>query len=450
MSRVRSLIPLSCALLGAIGPSATAQTQTGAPVPADSLRLPTLVSDALRADPRQRQLALQERNTSLRLQSIDAERLPELSGNGQAAYASRVVELPIKLPGAALPLPPHETYDAHAEFTQTLLDPTRGPRRTLEHAELVENEAGVRVTVYGIRADVEEAFFTAAGDAERTASMEATIADLEGRLAETRDQLRAGTALPADTATIAATLLQRRQDDLQLRADEGAARARLAELVGRELPANAPLALPDRAVALAADALRAALRAGNDPHDRPEFAQFAATRGRLAAQEAQAAAELRPHVAAFSHVGIGKPGPNFFNQSFQDYWTAGVQAQWTPWNWGTDRRDREELELQREIATTNEAAFASNVRRATQVDLAAIDRLAPTLALDDSIIVLREVALKEARAQREEGVLTAAAYLDRSTDLLAARLARTDHRVTLAQARVHLLNTLGIELPSSQ
>lgn len=90
------------------------------------------------------------------------------------------------------------------------------------------------------------------------------------------------------------------------------------------------------------------------------------------------------------------------------------------------------------------------MRRATEADLATIDRLAPTLALDDSIIVLREVALKEARAQLEEGVLTAAAYLDRSTDLLAARLARTDHRVTLAQARVHLLNTLGIELPPSQ
>jgi outer membrane protein TolC len=237
---------------------------------------------------------------------------------------------------------------------------------------------------------------------------------------------------------------------LELRADERAARDRLAELVGRDLPSDAPLALPDRALALAADASRAALSAGSDPRDRPEFAQFAATRDRLAAQEEQTSAELRPHIAAFSHVGIGRPGLDIFSQAFQGYWTAGVQAQWTPWNWGTNRRDREELEIQREITNTNEAAFAQSLRRAVQVDLATIDRLAPTLALDDSIIVLREVALTEARAQVHEGVLTAAAYLDRATDLLSARLTRTDHRLTLAQARVHLLNTLGVQLPPSQ
>lgn len=448
MSRARSLSLLPVLLLGTIAPQAAAQTSDAAAT--DSLRLPTLVTDALRADPRQRQLTLQQHNTSLRLQSIDAERLPGLSANGQAEYASRVVMIPIRLPNASPPLPPHDTYDAHAELTETLFDPTRTPRRSLERAELAENQAGVRVTVYGVRGEMDESFFTAVGDAERAAAMDATIADLEGRLGEARDQLRAGAALPGDTATIAATLLQRRQDVLQLRADERAARSRIAQLVDRDLPPNAPLALPDRALAVAADAARAVLNTGSDPHDRPEFAQFAATRARLSAQEEQTSAELRPHLVAFSHVGIGRPGLDIFSQAFQGYWTAGVQAQWTPWNWGTNRRDREELEVQRDIASTNETAFAQSVRRAVQVDLATIDRLAPTLALDDSIIVLREVALKEASAQLHEGVLTAAAYLDRSTDLLSARLTRTDHRVTLAQARVHLLNTLGIELPTSQ
>jgi hypothetical protein len=42
-------------------------------------------------------------------------------------------------------------------------------------------------------------------------------------------------------------------------------------------------------------------------------------------------------------------------------------------------------------------------------------------------------------------VLTAAEYVHRQTDLLAARLAQAAHRVALAEARVDYLNVLGLE-----
>lgn len=420
------------------------------PARTDTLRLPALLAEALSSDPRQRQIGLEARESSLRLRSIDAERLPAFTGTGNAQYVSRVVTIPIRLPGVEPPLPPSTTYDAHVEATEPLLDPTRGARRALERAQLAETQAGVRVSVYGVRGDVEEAFFTAAADELRAASTLLTIADLEGRLADARKRLHAGEALPGDTATIAATLLQRRQDLLQLHADERAARARLAELVGHELPASAVLALPDDGIAGAADAARSAIETGNAPHDRPEFTQFIAARARLSAQEAEIEAGKRLQLGAFTHAGIGLPGLNIFSRGSQGYYTAGVQFHWMPFNWGTERRQREELELQREIVATNEASFSETLRRSVQGDLATIERLAPTLALDDSIVVLREIALREARAQLNEGAVTAAVYLDRSTDLLAARLTGTDHRVMLAQARVHLLNTLGVELTSSK
>ena len=432
-------------LLG--GVPARAAAQTPAP-PTDTLRLTTVLDEALRADPRQRQLGLQARESGLRLKSIDAERYPAFAGVGDALYQSRVVTIPIKIPGVEPPLPPYATYDAHLEVTQSLLDPTRGPRRALERAQLVESQSSVRVNVYGIRGEVEEAFFTAAGDELRVASMKATIADLEARLTEARQRLHAGSALAGDTATIAATLYQRRQDLLQLRADEGAARARLVELVGHDFPASAVIELPHDGLAEAATAARTALEGDRNPHTRPEFAQFSATRARLSAQEAQIEAGKKPQLSAFTHFGVGRPGLNIFSRSPQGYYTAGVNVHWAPFDWNTDRRDREELELQREIVATNEESFSQTLRRSVQVDLATIQRLSSTLALDDSIVALREVVLREAAAQLREGVLTAANYLDRSTDLLSARLTNTDHRVTLAQARVHLLNTLGLELPS--
>jgi outer membrane protein TolC len=135
------------------------------------------------------------------------------------------------------------------------------------------------------------------------------------------------------------------------------------------------------------------------------------------------------------------------SSSFDPYWLAGVQVQWSPWNWGTTSRDREVLEIQREIVVTNEAAFTQSLQRGIQQSVASIARLDSILALDDRIVALRERIDTEARAKLNEGVITAAEYVDRNSDLLSARLARVQHRVQLAAARANLLTTLGVEVP---
>jgi outer membrane protein TolC len=101
-------------------------------------------------------------------------------------------------------------------------------------------------------------------------------------------------------------------------------------------------------------------------------------------------------------------------------------------------------ELQKSIVSTEEKAFTELLRRNVEQDLASIDRLTAALAEDDQIIALRENILTETRARYSEAVITSADYIDRQTDLLAARLTRASHRVELAQARAHFLTTLGV------
>jgi outer membrane protein TolC len=109
-------------------------------------------------------------------------------------------------------------------------------------------------------------------------------------------------------------------------------------------------------------------------------------------------------------------------------------------------RDRQVNALQRDIVTTEEKAFAAALQRAVEQDIASIDRLETALGQDDEIIALREKIFRETRARYAEAVITSADYVDRQTDLLAARLTRAVHRVDLAQARTDMLTTLGIEV----
>jgi len=104
------------------------------------------------------------------------------------------------------------------------------------------------------------------------------------------------------------------------------------------------------------------------------------------------------------------------------------------------------LAIQQSIVGAEEQAFTSGLRRLVEADLAAIDRLQRSLSADDRIVTLREEIDREAKLRLQEGVTTAADYLDRNAETLGAQFDRARHRVELAQARARLLTTLGLEV----
>jgi outer membrane protein TolC len=405
----------------------------------DTLHLRDLLDAASHADPRERQLGLQRQASALRLRSLAAERLPALAGEGMAQYQSVVTTIPLHLPNVSVPTPPHDTYDAHFGVQERLYDPSLGPRADAERAQLGLTEARVRTTVYSLRNEVNDAFFAAALAQARAGELAAAISDLEAQLRVARSRVREGAALPSEAATLEAELLRRQQDLEDLSANRAASLAVLSSLTARPIAPSDTLVLPDLAAAVAAarDSL---------PRTRPEYAQFARTREQLAAQERVVGAQTRPRLSAFARAGYGKPGLNFLDTGFNSYWLGGVQVQWTPWSWGTTDRDRELLALQREIVTSDEAAFTAATKRAVERQLADIDRLTASLRTDDTIIALRERIERETRHRYAEAVVTAAEYVDRRNDVLAAQLTRDAHAVELAQARARYLTTIGVEL----
>jgi outer membrane protein TolC len=441
IERRSSVALASLAALFVVVPARAQQSSWSSP--RDSVRLSALLQQATATDPRQRQFPLSAAATALRLANIDADKKPTLELSGQAQVQSSVTTIPVRVPNLTIPTPPYDTYDAHLNAQQPLVNPTVAPRRAAERAQLAETQAELRVTLFSVRQDVNDAFFAALLAQEREAQVVVAIADLDARLRETAVRLREGAALPGDTAAIAATILQRRQDIAQSRADRRSALARLSQLVHAPIADSTALVVPDLAAAVA----RAESIAPSEMHARPEFAQFEATRASLAAQEAVATAQDRPKISAFGRAGYGRPGLNQLASGFQPYFLGGLQFDWKPWTWGTTSRDREVFELQRQIATTNERAFTAQIARSVQPFLATMSRLDTAVALDDRIVALRAEIERETAAKLREGAVTASEFADRSTDLLTARLASAQHRVELAQARAGYLNTLGLEIP---
>jgi len=435
----QSVGALVCAAISiCAGPVMLHAQQSAAP---DSLRLGDLQNRAVQHDPRTRQLDLLSSQSALRMQDIDASRLPVIGANAQGQYQSQVVTLPLQLPkGLSVPVPAHDTYDAHVGAQQPIYDPTVSARRGVERAQLAASEAGVQASTFALRQNVNDAYFSALLQQAQRAEQESAITDLEARRKVAASRVAQGSALPSETDMLDAELLRRRQAVAQLAASRDAALVVLNDLTGQKITSADALVLPDLGAEVArarqsVDTLRA----------RPEYEQFARTRDVLAQQQVSLGAADLPRVSAFGRAGYGRPGLNPLAQEFSNYWLAGVQVEWTPWNWGTTRRDREVLALQRQIVATNEAAFTQSVRRAIAHDVASIDQLAQTLVDDDTIVALREKILRETGYRFSEGVITSAEYVDRETDLLNARLARATHQVQLAQARANFLTSVGLE-----
>jgi outer membrane protein TolC len=405
------------------------------------LQLGELQQAAVDADPRLRELQLYQTQSELRLANITAEKKPAISVDALTQFQSDVPTPPPLVPnGQPLFVPPKGNLDASVKIEQRLLDPTLDARVAVEKARVAESQARVRTALFELRQDVNDAFFAAARLQEQSGALAATIAELEARLRETTTRVREGVALPADAAAVEAALLQRRQDEDALRANRQAALVRLSNLTARDLAENTVLAAPDLSRAVA-DARRQ-----GPSRERPEFVQFDRTRERLAREQDAAVNQDRPRLSAFARGGVGRPGLNFIDDEFQFYGIVGMQLHWNAWSWGSSARERDAIGLQQQIIAAEEAAFVKEVARATGMDTAAIDRLQRAVELDDRIVELREQIVRTTETRFREGVVTASEYVERSSDLLAARFARAGHRVELAEAGARLLTTLGLEV----
>ena len=433
---IRSSLLLASLLLGAL-PEAVRGQAIGR-----SFELGALQQAAIDTDPRTRQFSLLTTQTDLRLRNISAQRLPSVTVESFGQYQSDVAHLPPSAgPFAGLFLPPKDTYDGSVFIEQPLFDATIGAQKMVERAQLAESQALVRSTLFSLRQQVNDAFFTAAALQARAGSLAATIDELTARLQETNARVQQGTALPAESAAIEATLLQRQQDADDLRANRRAALDRLGTLTGQMIGDDDMLTLPDLSAAVAQ-----ARQSQTTVRARPEYGQFARTRDRLARQQELTTAQERPRVSTYARVGYGKPGLNFIANAFESYALGGVQLQWNAWTWGTGDREREALAIQQRIVGADEEAFARSLTTAIEGDEAAIDRLHRSLASDERIVMLREQVERSTQVRLQEGVVTASEYLDRTAELLQARFARSGHEVELAQAGAHLLTTLGLEV----
>jgi outer membrane protein TolC len=421
--------PLLIAVIVAALPASAVRAQGG-----DSLRLGDLQRRAEQVDPRAVQASLLSQQAALRRTNIAKERLPSVTGTATGQYLSDVPHL--ALPAAAAPAGPlNHQYDAYLTIRQPLLDPSRAPRAAVERARTEESAATLRSALFQQRMAVNDAFFTVLQQQAQQNALALAIADLTERRRVAELRVNNGAGLASEVWQFDAELLKRQQAADEANAAASAARDVLASLTGRAIAPTDVLVAP---------------RTDNSPvpnvgRDRPEFAQLDRTRDLLARRSDALASQRLPRLSLVGRAGYGRPGINALGRDFDSYYVAGVQVDWSPWNWGATHREQQELALSADIVRSNDAQFAAALERAAASERTRLQALQRTLAADDSIVALRGRVLEETRRRFAEADISAADYIARLTDWQMAQLDRALRQLRVAEARARYFTTLGQE-----
>ena len=423
MSIVKKLECIVALLLASLA----LQRQAGAQVTIDScMRM------ARENYPQIRQLNLIEEASHYEIASIAKSWLPHLNISGKATYQSDVVEMPFEIPGFTFNLP-HDQYSLVGEISQTVWDGgTTGSQKDVAASGARVQKEQVEVSLYSLNERVEKIFLGILlydGQLQQNGIL---MQSLERNARQAQACIESGTAYRSDLEMIEVNILNCEQQREELEKDRSTYVAMLEKLTGTSL-AGQTFVVPDE-------------NAGwlmRDDIQRPELGLYDAQLQQQEAMVRQLNSKISPKFTLSLQGGVGRPGLNILENTFQPYWTAGVRMSWDIGALYTRKDEKRKLDAQiRKIESDRETFLFNTDLDAAQMR-SSVDKARALLERDKKIIALRESIRSAGEEQYRNGVITMTDLMSRIDDEYNARVAESIHRIQLLMAIYDLRNCMG-------
>jgi len=201
--------------------------------------------------------------TDLRLQNIQAGRLPAVQWNAKATWQNEIFGLPFELPGTDVNIPLY-SVQTNLETSYLIYDGGLAEaRKVVEKAKLATDRQAVAVELNKLKDQVNQFFFGALLLQEQGRLLEVTRGDLAAKAAQLEAGVRHGAVLESDLKKVQVEQLRLRSKIEETGSDHRAMLAVLGSLTGQDLDENTRLELPDQQPAVISQQLQ-----------RPEWAHF--------------------------------------------------------------------------------------------------------------------------------------------------------------------------------
>ena len=362
--------------------------------------------------------------------------LPQLTVSGKAQYQSVVVEMPFEIPGMKFNLP-HDQYSLVGEISQTIWDGgVSGRQKEVTRTGAQVQKEQVEVSLYAINERVEKIFLGILlydGQLQQNSILEES---LQRNARHAQACIENGTAYRSDLEMIQVNILNCEQQREELMQDRQTYVEMLEKLTGASLEGK-EFVVPD------ADC---GWLSGKEI-SRPEIGLYDAQIRQQDAMIRQLNAKISPKFSLSLQGGIGRPGLNILENTFQPYWTAGVKMSWDIGALYTRKDERRKLDAQMRKIESDRETFLFNTGLDAVQMRSAVDKAKALLEKDRKIISLRESIRSSGEEQYRNGVITMNDLMSRIDDEYNAKVAESIHRIQLLMAVYDLKNCLGYGMP---
>ncbi|MDX1586122.1 MAG: TolC family protein, partial [Balneolaceae bacterium] len=345
----------------------------------DSLTLSYCYQKAYENYPLAEIIDLQQRITEWNVRIARGSYYPDISIGAEATYQSEVPGFTVPGGGGISGIS-KDQYEVSLSFRQNIYSGGRvGIAQNLEEARGEKETRSLEVEMHKIREQIDQVYFGILLSRQQEEIIDLTIKELNERLAAVRSKVKNGILLPAHQKVLEAERIKARQERSSAIARINTGYQMLGELIGEPLEPGTGLSIPDYDMP------------PEQMHpNRPEL-EFYESVSRVLLQRKNLEESAKwPSLSAFGRAAYGRPGFNFLEDEFQDYYLVGLQLQWNLRDFLNAGHRSEAIQIEMRKTEQQREAFELQLRNRLNQISDSIMPLKSDLKSDSEIFRLRE------------------------------------------------------------
>lgn len=359
--------------------------------------------------------------------------LPQVAFSGQATYQSDVTAVKVPIPGINIESPGKDQYKLLADVSQLVYDGglIKQQKNIQQLADDVEQQR-IDVELYKIRDRINQLFLGVLYLDEQLKQVELIKADLNNGIKRVEAQVNNGVAFRSSLNVLQAEVLKTEQRAIELQATRKGYIDVLSLFTNQTLPETIRLERPTVNSPVLINEIQ-----------RPELNLYSTQEKLLGGQLKVIDARNKPKASLFWQGGYGRPGLNFLDNNFDFFYTTGIRLNWSLGGLYTRKNERKIIELNQKTIGIQKETFLLNTNTDLKRQQSEVEKLQKLVATDKDIIDLRIKVKDAAKAQLENGVITANDYLREVNAEDQARQSRITHEIQLLQAQINYQTISG-------
>jgi outer membrane protein TolC len=380
-----------------------------------------------------KQRELIKQTTGYTIENLSKGFLPQISLSGQATYQSDVTSVKVPIPGVNIESPNKDQYKILADVNQLIFDGgVIKQQKTIQQLTEETEQQKVEVELYKLKERINQLFLGVLFLDEQLKQVDLIKADLNNGIKRVEAQVNNGVAFKSNLNVLKAELLKADQRAIELKASRKGYIDVFSIFINQSLPENVSLEKPAVQVAVLSNEIQ-----------RPELKLYSTQEKLLGGQFKLIDSRNKPKASLFWQGGYGRPGLNFLENKFDFFYTTGVKLNWSFGGLYTQKREKKIIELNQQTVGIQKDVFLFTTNTQLKQQQSEVDKLQKLVDTDKEIIDLRISVKDAAKAQLENGVITANDYLREVNAEDQARQGLITHQIQLLQAQINYQTISG-------